>query len=413
MGQDAIPTLDVVIVGGGHGGAQVAITLRQSGFAGTIAIVTDECEFPYERPPLSKEYFSGEKSAERLRIRPPAFWEEKGIALILNKRVVAVDPDRHNVTTRDGLELGYRKLVWAAGGSPRRLSQAKGRDANVLTIRTLGDANRLKDEATQASRVTVIGGGYIGLEAAAVLAKSGKQVTLVEALDRVLARAAGVELSRYVESVHRSHGVDIRLGAKIHEFEGQAKVNAVRLADGSRVDCDFVVAGIGIDPEVEPLKAAGARCGNGVEVDEYCRSSLPDVFAIGDCAAHRNTYAGCATVRLESVQNAVDMAKVVADCIAGSCQGYHNVPWFWSNQYDIRIQTVGLSMGHDQTVIRGDMDGGAFSIVYLRRERVIALDCVNSVRDFAQGKALVVAGAQIPVERLADTSMPLKDMFAR
>lgn len=406
-------SFDTLIVGAGHGGAQTAIALRQGGFAGSIALVSDEPEFPYERPPLSKEYFSGEKEAERLRIRPPAFWEERGISLILNSRIEAVDPVSHCVTTHEGRQLVYGKLVWAAGGSPKRLPLPEGLDGNVLTIRTLADADRLKAMAAGASRIVVIGGGYIGLEAAAVLAKAGKQVTLVEALDRVLARAAGVELARHVEGVHRSHGVDIRLGSAIFGFEGEGRVEAVRLADGSQIACDLVIVGIGINPEIGPLAGAGARCGNGVEVDEYCRTSLPDVFAIGDCAAHRSAYAQCALIRLESVQNAVDMAKVAANCIIGKCQGYDNVPWFWSNQYDLRIQTIGLSTGHHETVVRGDMGSGSFSIVYLRDERVIALDCVNSARDYVQGKALVMAGARIEADQLADTSRSLKDLLLR
>lgn len=404
---------DVVIVGGGHGGAHAAITLRQNGFTGSIAIVSDEPEYPYERPPLSKEYFSGEKSVERIRIRPPAFWEERKICMILNERIDAVDPALHRVEIRSGDTFGYGKLVWAAGGSPRKLDLPEEMGANVLAIRTLADANRLKAMAEEASHIAVIGGGYIGLEAAAVLSKAGKKVTLIEALDRVLARAAGVELSRYIEGVHRSHGVDLWLSTKISGFEGNGKVTAIRLESGSRIDCDLVIAGIGISPEIGPLQAAGARCGNGVEIDVHCRTSLPDIFAIGDCAAHRNIYAERATIRLESVQNAADMAKVAADCIMGKSQGYTNIPWFWSNQFDLKIQTMGLSTGHDETVVRGDLAGGSFSIIYLRDGRVIALDCVNAAKDYVQGKALVMAGAKIAREQLADTGLSLKELLVK
>ncbi|WP_447725825.1 NAD(P)/FAD-dependent oxidoreductase [Sphingomonas koreensis] len=403
---------DVLIIGGGHGGAQAATVLRQTGFVGTVAVVTDEPEYPYERPPLSKEYFSGEKSAERIRIRPPSFWEERGIQLVLNERITAIDPASHIATANSGMRFGYRKLIWAAGGSPRRMALPEQISENVLTIRTLADADRLKALCVEATSIAVIGAGYIGLEAAAVLTKAGKQVTLIEALDRVLARATGHELARYVEAVHRSHGVDVRLGAAIAGFEGSGKVSAVVLADGSRIPCDLVVVGIGIEPEVGPLRDAGAKCSNGVEVDEYCRTSLPDIFAIGDCAAHRNPYAQGATIRLESVQNASDMAKTAAAFIMGEGQGYSSVPWFWSNQFDLRIQTVGLSMGHDATVIRGDMASGAFSIVYLREGTVIALDCVNSMKDYVQGKALVLTAARIPRDQLADVGRSLKDLVA-
>lgn len=404
-------SFDVLIVGGGHGGAQVAVSLRQGGYTGSIAIVSDEAEYPYERPPLSKEFFSGEKSAERIRIRPEGFWQERNIALLLSERVVSLYPAERQVKTASGLLLSYGKLVWATGGRARRIEMPTPLQSNVLTVRTLADAERLKLLSVGASHVVVIGGGYIGLEAAAVLSKAGKRVTLVEALDRVLARVAGPELSRFVEAKHRSHGVEVRLATAIAGFNGSQSVETITLADGTTIDCDLVVVGIGIVPEIEPLKEAGAACGNGVEVDEFCRTSLSAVFAIGDCAAHRNTYAECSRIRLESVQNAVDMAKTVADQILGMKSLYNCVPWFWSNQYDLRIQTVGLSIGYDQTVVRGEMQLGAFSVVYLKAGRVIALDCVNAVKDYVQGKALVIAGARLSAERLADTGTALKDLL--
>jgi 3-phenylpropionate/trans-cinnamate dioxygenase ferredoxin reductase subunit len=402
---------DVLIVGGGHSGAQAAIALRQNGHEGTIAIATDEPEIPYERPPLSKEYFAGDKTAERIRIRPVEFWEERKIDLLLDTRITEIFPFSHTAVTADGQRIVYGKLIWAAGGSPRRLPIPGAETSQVLYIRTLADADRLKEQTCAARRIVVIGGGYIGLEAAAVLAKAGKTVTLIEALDRVLARAAGLELARHLEQVHRDHGVEIMLAASISHLENDGEATQVHLTDGSAVECDLVIAGIGIVPEVGPLESAGARCSNGVEVDEFCRTSLPGVFAIGDCAAHRNSYAECAMIRLESVQNAVDMAKVAADCISGKCHGYQAVPWFWSNQYDVRIQTVGLSMGHDETVVRGDMGSGSFSIVYLRGGRVIALDCINAAKDFVQGKALVLAGARVSRARLTDVSIPLKSLL--
>ncbi|WP_263588013.1 NAD(P)/FAD-dependent oxidoreductase [Sphingopyxis sp. GC21] len=404
------PLFDILVVGGGHGGAQVAINLRQGGFTGSIAIVSDETEFPYERPPLSKEYFAGEKSVERIRLRPPAFWDDKRISLILGERVIEIDPAARQVTTRTGSRLRYGKLVWAAGGSPRCLPLVgSGRD-NVLCIRTLADADRLKALAEKAARVVVIGGGYIGLEAAAVLRKAGKQVVLLEVLDRVLARAAGAELAHFVENYHRDRGVDVRLGTGVSALEGEGAIEAVRLSDGERIACDLLIVGIGIVPAIEPLEAAGAACPNGVLVDRFCRTSLPDIFAVGDCAAHANVYAGSAVIRLESVQNAVDMAKTVSATILGNAAAYEAVPWFWSHQFDLRIQTVGLSMGHDAAVLRGDPATGSFSVVYLKDGRVIALDCVNATKDYTQGKALVVSGAQILPDILADANRPLKEL---
>ena len=402
---------DIVIVGGGHAGAQAAIALRQNKFEGTIAIVGDEPELPYERPPLSKDYLSGEKAFERILIRPAAFWQERNITMLPGKRVVRVEAQAHRIETEAGEAIGYGHLIWATGGSPRSLI-CSGHDlAGVHAIRTRADVDRLMGELAATGRVVVIGGGYIGLEAAAVLTKLGKHVTVLEALDRVLARVAGEPLSRFYEAEHRAHGVDVRLGAKvacIEEKDGRA--TGVRLADDEILPCEMVIVGIGIIPAVDPLLAAGAEGGNGVSVDAQCRTTLPDIFAIGDCALHANAFADGAEIRLESVQNANDMANAVAKTLTGAPTDYHAVPWFWSNQYDLRLQTVGLSIGHDATVLRGDPSTRSFSLIYLKQGRVIALDCVNMVRDYVQGRALVVEGKSPDPARLADTEVALKEL---
>ncbi len=404
---------DVVIVGAGHGGAQAAIALRQNKFEGTIAMIGDEPEIPYERPPLSKEYFSGEKTFERILIRPPAFWDERRVAMKLNRLVTKVDAAAHSVTLQDGSEIGYGHLIWATGGAPRKLVCSGHHLKGVHTVRTRADADRMLAELDGTSRAVVIGGGYIGLEAAAVLAKFGKQVIVLEALDRVLARVAGEPLSRFYEAEHRAHGVEVRLGAKVDCIEeADGKAIGVRLHDGELLPCEMVIVGIGIVPAVEPLLAAGAAGGNGVTVDRQCRTSLPDVFAIGDCAMHENDFAGGAAMRVESVQNANDQATLVAKALTGTVADYHAVPWFWSNQYDLRLQTVGLSTGYEECVVRGDIGSRSFSIVYLKAGRVIALDCVNATRDYVQGRALVIDGATIAPAKLADAATPLKDLAA-
>ncbi|MBA16549.1 MAG: pyridine nucleotide-disulfide oxidoreductase [Sphingomonas sp.] len=403
---------DVIIVGAGHGGAQAAIALRQNKFAGTIAMIGDEAEPPYERPPLSKEYLQGEKSFERLLIRPENFWAERDITMLLGQRVASVDPAAHAVTTEAGETYGYGKLIWATGGAPRRVLCDGHHLAGVHTVRTRADADRMTAELPQVQRAVVIGGGYIGLEAAAVLTKFGKKVVLLEALDRVLARVAGEPLSRFFEEEHRAHGVDVRLDARVDCILGETHVTGVRMADGEEIPCEMVIVGIGIIPAVAPLTAAGAAGDNGVDVDARGQTSLPDIYAIGDCARHANSFADGASIRLESVQNANDQATVVAKNIAGIEATYDAVPWFWSNQYDIKLQTVGLSTGFDDAVVRGDPAARSFSIVYLKGGHVIALDCVNATKDYVQGRKLVLERAEIAPERLADSTTPLKEMLA-
>ena len=383
----APPHYDVLIVGAGHGGAQAAIALRQSGFGGSLAIAGAEPDPPYERPPLSKDYLAGEKDYERLLIRPPAFWTERDVALLAGRTVTAVDAAAHRVACADGSALGYGKLIWAAGGVPRRLPG----DGHV--IRGRADVDRLVADLPAARRVAIVGGGYIGLEAAAVLNKLGKEVVVLEALDRVLARVAGEPLSRFYEAEHRARGVDVRLNA-----------------GGETVAADLTVVAIGIEPAVGPLRVAGAAGDNGVDVDDHCQTSLADVYAVGDCAAHVNRFAGGARVRIESVQNAHDQATTAARHIVGRPEPYDAIPWFWSNQYDLKLQTIGLNHGHDDLVVRGDPARRSFSLVYLRAGRVVALDCVNAVKDYVQGRKLILDGRALDKARLADASLPLKEL---
>ncbi|HMG48076.1 MAG TPA: FAD-dependent oxidoreductase [Allosphingosinicella sp.] len=378
---------DVLIVGAGHGGAQAAISLRQLGYAGSVAIAGAEPDPPYERPPLSKDYLAGEKEYERLLIRAPGFWPERGVTLLPGRTVTAVDPAAHQATCADGSVLGYGKLIWAAGGVPRRLP------GGGLAIRSRADVDALRAALPAAKRVAIVGGGYVGLEAAAVLRKLGKEVVVLEALDRLLARVAGEPLSRFYEAEHRAHGVEIRLNAA-----------------GETVAADLTIVAIGIDAAAGPLLAAGAAGGNGVDVDDFCRTSLPDIYAIGDCAAHLNRFAGGARIRLESVQNAHDQATVAAKSIVGRPEPYAALPWFWSNQYDLKLQTVGLLHGHDDLLVRGDPATRSFSVVYLRESRVIALDCVNAIRDYVQGRKLILDGRALDKARLADASIPLKEL---
>jgi 3-phenylpropionate/trans-cinnamate dioxygenase ferredoxin reductase subunit len=402
---------DVLIVGAGHAGAQAAIQLRQLGFAGSVAMVGAEPELPYERPPLSKEHLAGEKPFERMLIRPESFWRERAVEIISGTRIVAVDPARRQVGSESGEAFSYGKLLWAAGGTPRRLRCEGGELAGLHVLRTRADVDSIRAGLAGAGRVAIVGGGYVGLEAASVLRKLGKEVVLVEALDRLLARVAGEPISRFYEAEHRGRGVDIRVNSTVAAIVGtDGKVAGVRLQGGEMLEAQMVLAGIGIEACVEPLLAAGAEGANGVDVDTLCRTSLPDVFAAGDCAAHENRFAGGLRIRLESVQNAHDQAATVAKAIVGRPEPYEAIPWFWSNQYDLRLQTVGLSIGHEHAIVRGRPQERSFSVLYMLEGRVIALDCVNATRDYVQGRRIILEGTRVAPDRLADPSVPLKDL---
>jgi 3-phenylpropionate/trans-cinnamate dioxygenase ferredoxin reductase subunit len=399
---------DIAIVGAGHAGAQAAIQLRQLGFAGSIGLIGAEPELPYERPPLSKEYLTGDKDFARMLIRPAAFWRERDVTLVPGTRIIDVDPVARRLTAEGGGGFSYGTLIWAAGGSARRLSCEGGGLAGVHVVRCKSGVDAILAELPQVRRVAVIGGGYIGLESAAALRKLGKDVVLIEALGRVLARVAGEPISRFYETAHRAHGVELRLGAEVAALEGEARVDAVRLQDGTLIAADMVIVGIGIEAAVQPLLDAGAEGANGVDVDPFCRTSLPGVYAVGDCAAHENRWAGGLRLRLESVQNATDMATTAARAVMGADEPYSAMPWFWSNQYDLRLQTVGLSIGHDAALVRGDPGARTFSVLYLLEGRVIALDCVNATRDYVQGRKLIESGTVADPAKLADPQVPLK-----
>jgi 3-phenylpropionate/trans-cinnamate dioxygenase ferredoxin reductase component len=405
---------DVLIVGAGHAGAHAAIGLRNGKFTGSVLLVGDEPELPYQRPPLSKSYLAGADPFERLLIRPPQFWRERDIELLAGERVDAVNAAAKRVRTASGLEIEYGALIWAAGGRPRVLGCAGVELERVHAVRSRADVDRILATLPQVREAAVIGGGYIGLEAAAVLSKLGKRVTVIEALPRVLARVCGEAISRFYEAEHRAHGVDVRTATAVECIEGaNGAAVGVRLAGGLVLDADLVIVGIGIQPAVAPLAAAGAICGNGVEVDELCRTSLADVYAIGDCAAHLNAFADGARIRLESVHNAHEMGATVAKTLCGSPTPYHSLPWFWSDQYDLKLQTVGVSIGHDAALLRGDPAARSFSVAYLKGGRVIALDCVNNARDYVQGRKLVTERRSVDPARLGDASVALKDLFEK
>ncbi|MFV5346133.1 FAD-dependent oxidoreductase [Acinetobacter soli] len=405
---------DVIIVGTGHAGAQAAVALRQQGFTGSILMIGEELHLPYERPPLSKEYFSGEKTFERILLRPEQFWQDKKIDLKLGQRVIQIDAQSHRILTQQNYEYHYDKLIWATGGKPRRLSCEGAALEGIHYIRNREDVDRINQELDRVQKCVIIGGGYIGLEAASALRKINRDVTLVEGQSRVLARVAGPIISDFYQQYHQEKGVEFYLGQGVDYLEGdQGRVHTVILANGTRIATDMVIVGIGLNPEVNVLVEAGAAFSNGIETDRRCRTSLVDIFAIGDCANHENFFADGQRIRLESVQNANDQAMIVTKEILDKGEDYAAVPWFWSNQYDLKLQTIGLSIGYDQEILRGEPDSGSFTVIYLREGKIIAIDCVNRPADFIQGKAIIQQSIYIPIEQLSDHSQALKDMILR
>lgn len=399
-------SFDCIIVGAGHGGAQAAHALRQHGFGGSIALIGDEPDLPYDRPSLSKDYLSGEKTIDRLLLRPAEYWEQQGVTRLPGRRVTGVDAARQELTCADGARFGFSSLIWAAGGGPRRLTCPGHDHPSVHYLRNKADCDRLLAALPACRQVAIIGGGFIGLEAAAVLRGMDKQVTLIEAQDRVLARVAGVEISRFYEAEHRSRGVEIRLSTGLESIRGDGAA-VLHLSEGQTVTADLVIVGIGLVPQTEELRQAGAETGQGVLVDRFCQSSLPGIYCIGDCAVLRDGPG----IRIESVQNANDQAVTAARAICGQAVPHAATPWFWSNQYDLKLQTMGLNLGHDATVLRGDPATRAFGLLYLRRGAVIAADCVNATRDYVQSRKLIETGSLIPAALLADTAIPLKAML--
>jgi 3-phenylpropionate/trans-cinnamate dioxygenase ferredoxin reductase subunit len=402
----------IVIIGAGQAGGQAAYSLRLGGFAGEITIVGDEPAPPYQRPPLSKAYLKGEMDAERLFLKPLDYYVEHRIELVTSEAATAIDLLARTVALSGGRQLSWDRLVIATGARPRKLSLAGAELQGVSELRTLADVDRIKQAAVAGARLVVVGAGYIGLEAAAVGAQLGMKVTVLEAMPQVLSRVAGPEIGAFYTRVHREAGTDIRLGARIEAFEGIGSVSGVRLADGEIIPADFVLVGVGVLPNMELALAAGLTCGNGIVVDAQMRTSHPDVFAAGD-VAWRPLVHFDREGRLESVHNAIEGGKLAAAAILGAAQPAIEAPWFWSDQFDLKLQTAGLWTGADETVVRGDPGTRAFAVFYLKEGRLIAVDAVNSAPEYIVGKKLVAAKAKVAPAELVDKSISMKDIGAR
>jgi 3-phenylpropionate/trans-cinnamate dioxygenase ferredoxin reductase component len=398
---------DVVIVGAGQAGGDVACALRSQGFSGSIIIVGDEIHPPYRRPPLTKAFLSGEVELASLYLVSPEWYGRQQIDCRYGTGVESINRQTRSIRLFDGTTLSYRSLVLATGGRARRLSLPGADRPNVHHLRNVEDIIRLKEQFLPGKRLLVIGGGYIGLEAASVGIKRQLKVTLIEALPRVLARVTAPELSAFYERAHRSRGVTVRTGVGVHELEGEHIVEIARLSDGTRVPVDLVIVGIGLIPNVELADSANLAVSNGIVVDAYTRTADPDIYAIGDCSNHENTFLA-RRLRLESVANAAEQARVCASAICGKGLPHSAVPWFWSDQYDLKLQAVGLSEGYDQIAIRGDEAKECFIAFYLRDGVVIAADAVNRAPDFMMAKRLVAQRCRATAAQLIDVTSPLR-----
>ena len=397
-----------VVVGGGQAGASLVAKLRTSGFEGRITLICGEDVPPYQRPPLSKGYLLGEMELERLFLRSPEFYPEHNIDLRLSTHVSAIDPVAKKVTTSTGEVIAYDKLALTTGSTPRRLPAAVGGDLDgVFTMRDLKDADRLAPEMRPGRHMLVIGGGYIGLEAAAVAAKSGLKVTLIEMADRILQRVAAPITSDFFRDLHQSHGVDIREGIGLKSLTGEGDVSGADLSDGSHLDVDLVIVGIGITPNTQLAETAGLTVENGIWTDSHGRTSDSSIWAAGDCASL--VYHG-QRIRLESVGNAIDQAEVVAQNMMGGDVAYQPRPWFWSDQYDCKLQIGGLNMGYDAVHLR-KAAGESQSHWYYKGDELIAVDAVNDPRDYMVGKRLIEAGKSPSPEVIRDPATDMKALL--
>ena len=398
---------NIVIVGAGQAGGSAALQLRSAGFEGALTLIGAEPHPPYERPPLSKAYLTGDLAYDSLLLRPLEFYRDQNVQLLTDTSVTSINLVEKVVMTSDKQALRFDKLLLATGARPRQLPISGADLPGVHYLRTLGDVAALQNTMRRAQNVCLIGGGYVGLEFASVARKAGLKVTVLEAADRLLQRVTTPEMSEYFADLHRSHGVEVCVGARIQEIQGAHQVERVVCEHGT-VTADLVLIGIGALPNVEIAEAAGLACDNGIQVDEMCRSSHPDVFAAGDCTNHPNALLK-RRLRLESAPNATDQARVAATNMMGANETYCTVPWFWSDQYTSKLQAVGFSSDGTQSICRGDKAAHQFAMFYLKENRLVAVEAINSAKAFMAGKRLY--GHELDPDQLADPATDLRSLI--
>ena len=401
----------IVIIGAGQAGGQAAASLRQMGFEGAIHLVGDESAPPYQRPPLSKAYLKGQLERERLFLKPLQYYEDNAITFHPGVSATAIDRHAKTVVLSNRTSLSYTKLIIATGSRPRALPLPGADLGNVFDLRTLDDIDVLKPQMQEGRRLLIIGAGYIGLEAAAVASELGLKVTVLEMAERVLARVTSPVMSEFYQKLHETHGVTIRTGVSLSKLTGEGSVSAGELKDGEIIPCDMVLVGIGILPNEEIAAEAGVACANGILVDRDALTNDPDIYAIGDCA-HRPLIHYGRDGRLESVHNAIEQGKIAAAHICGKPRPAEDVPWFWSDQYDVKLQIAGLSQGYTDYAVRGEPTKGSFAVFYFRDGALISVDAVNAPPEFLTAKRLLAAGASVDPEAVTDISVSMKDIMA-
>ncbi len=398
----------IVIIGAGQSGAQAVASLRAEGFDGSLALVGDEPFAPYQRPPLSKAYLMGTVERDRLFLKPDAFYADARCDLVLGTAAMAIDRGTKSAVLSNGRTLPYDKLLLATGSRVRRLKVPGADLAGVFYLRGIADVDAMRAQFAPGARLAVVGGGYIGHEVAAVARKLGLEVTVFETMDRVMARAVSKPLSEFYERVHRDAGVEFKLNTPVEAFEGDGRLKAIH-AGGKRYEVDLALVGIGIVPNVELAQSAGLACNDGIVVDLHCASTNDaSIFAAGDCTQHSGRDGR--SVRLECVQNAIDQAKHAALAMLGKPMPYREVPWFWSDQYDLKLQIAGLAWPGDQLVLRGDPAARKFAVFHLRNGAVAAVEAVNAAPEYLVGRKLIAEGGPVSPERLADTDIPMKNI---
>ncbi len=401
---------NVVIIGASHAAAEAVTSLRKQGWEGGITLIGDEPLLPYQRPPLSKGYFKGDTSAEKLLIKGAKVYENARVNLKLGTRVSKIDKQRKQIQLATDEKLDYSHLILATGTRARKLPIDGADFPQVCYLRNLADVDKIKSFTSEAAHMLVVGAGYIGLEVAASAVRKGIKVTVLEAMDRVLARVTSPVVSDFYQSLHAENDVKIRLNSVLKEFQKEGDNLYAIMNDGERIKFDCAVVGIGVLPNIELAEAAGLACDNGILVNEYGQTSDPNIYAVGDCSNHPSVLYG-RHIRLESVPNAVEQAKVAASSICGKKVAYNQVPWFWSDQYQVKLQTVGLFTGYDQSVVRGSVADSKFSVFYLKDTQLIAMDAINSPADFMLSKKLVSEQACPKPEQLEDLNISLKSLL--